>query len=721
MTPGEPFRVGDWLVHPSLNRLVRGEETAALQPRFMDLLAYLAQRPGKVVSKEEILEAVWAKEFVSEGTLTHAVAVIRQTLGDDVRNPRYIETIPVRGYRLIAPVAPPETAAAGGSAPAPAEGEPRPEPAGVSSGWTRRSRLAVLAASIVAVAVVALLVLHWLANRRSGPEGSGGRIVVLPFQNLGPVERDYLAQGITDDITTRLGGAHGVAVVSRTTAAYCAKTARSAPQIAEELGVNYILEGTVRWESDRPEGTELRVNAQLIRAANDTLIWGDSYRVQLARVVDVGATIAGRVVQELGVTVRGPEQTRLAARPTNNSDAYQAFLCGMRYRDLESREQLGLAIAMFERAVTLDPSFALAYAELSLAQSRMYSLGIDPSPGQVTGAERAAERALALRPDLPEAHLALGAVQHLVKRDFERALDEYRLSKRELASDSEISTLIADIHRRQGRWSEARSELESTVDRDPANYGAVLALGDTLASSRAFAEADRAYQRASNLSPDRIDPYVREFWNYLRWDGRSDRAERVLDEAPLQDHPAVLYCRSYLAYVKRDFREAVAALGRIGDDLPPLPFRLPSKDVLECLYLDAAGDRAGVTRSCGAALRALEPEVKQNPSEPWPRLGLALAEALLGRGEQAVREADRAAEVCPLSTDAYDGAYCLLERSEILARAGENARALDAVERLLAMPSPLSVGWLRMDPQWDRLRRDPRFEALLSSTPVPTS
>ncbi len=718
MTPAEPFRVGDWLVQPSLNRLTRGGETAALQPRFMDLLAYLAQRPGKVVSKEEILEAVWAKEFVSEGTLTHAVAVIRQTLGDDVRSPRYIETIPVRGYRLIAAVGPPEPEAE--PVPPlllPVEAERGMPPAGAAGRRSRR-RLAAVAVAILAALTTAFVGFRWLAKRSTAPEGAGKRIVVLPFQNLGPAERDYLAQGLTDDITTRLAGAPGVGVISRTTAAYCAKTAKSAPQIAGELGVNYIVEGTVRWDPDLSEGSELRVNAQLIRAANDTLVWGDTYRVQLARVVDVGATIASQVVRQLGVTVRGPEQTRLAARPTNNSNAYQAFLCGMRYRDLESREQLGLAIAMFQRAVSLDPSFALAYAELSLAHSRIYSLGLDPSRRQEAAAEAAADRAISVRPDLPEAHLALGAVLHLLKRDFEGALGEYRTAQQGLGGDSEIAVLIADVHQRQGRWSEARAELESAVDRDPANYVTLLALGDTLGALRAYAAADQAYLRATAVSPDRIDPYLRRFWNYLRWDGRTDRAEKTLGEAPLQDHPAVLYCRSYLEFLKRDFRGAAATLERVGDDLPPLPFGIRSKDVLGCLYLEAGGDRSGAARSCGAALQALRSEAAISPDDAWPRLGIALSEALMGRDADAVRDAGAAAAACPLSADAYEGAHCLMGKAEVLALVGRSAEAVATVGQLLSIPGPLSVGLLRLDARWDRLRGDPRFEALLSA-PTP--
>lgn len=715
MTSVEAFRLGDWLVQPSLNRISRGEVIAALQPRFMDLLVYLSEHAGKVVSKEEILDAVWAKEFVSEGTLTHAVAAIRQTLGDDVHKPEYIETIPTRGYRVIAPVTPAGDAERAAVAPVIV---PPPTPAS-----TERRTLTltfVSVAAVVALAAAGWGVLRWIsASHAPSSGGAAKRIVVLPFQNVGPAARDYLALGITDDITTRLGAARGVAVISRTSAAYSAKSPKTARQIAEELGVSYILEGTVQWEPDRPEGTQLRVNTQLIRATDDTLLWGGSYQASLTNVVDLGATIARRVVQELGVSVRGLEQSRLAARPTGDADAYQAYLCGVRYHDLERREQLGLAIAMFDRAVALDPSFALAYAELSVAHSRIYHLGIDPSADRLAKAEQAAGRARMLRPDLPEVHVALGVLQHLVRRDYRGALAEYAIAAQDLPNDSELLTLIADVHRRQGRWAEARAEMNRVAELDPSNYRALLTLGDTLYRLRAYAEADLAFQRAINLSPDRLDAYQRRFWNYLRWDGKTDRAERVIKDTPLQDDPGVVFCRSYARYLDRDFHSALETLSLAASDAPLGPFRFAARTLLECVYLDAAGDRTGVARSCGTALSALEKERTRTQTEAWLELGCA--HALLEHRADAIRAADRVKGLSPLSADAYDGADCLLGQAQILARAGEVERAVATVEHLLSIPSTVSAAWLRLDPCWDRLRDNPGFRALLERSPSPNA
>jgi DNA-binding winged helix-turn-helix (wHTH) protein/TolB-like protein len=437
MTAAKEFRLGDWLVQPSLDRVSRGPESAALQPRFMDLLVYLAQHGGTVVSKDEILEAVWGKEFVSEGTLTHAVAVIRQTLGDDVRSPAYIETIPTRGYRLIAQVSP-----LSGPDDAPERGVGPPQ-----ERRKRFGRAMLLAGGLAVLVVAAWAAIQLLQGSFLRRGGSGGvRIVVMPFQNLGPVAREYVALGITDDITTRLASVHGVVVSSRTSAAYCAKAGRSARQIADEMGVSFILEGSVRWETDESNGESLRVNAELIRATNDTLLWGQRYRTDLANVVEVGAVIARDAIQELGVPVRRAEQSRLAARPTENPDAYQAYLCGMRYHDLDGREQMGLAISMFDRAVKLDPTFAEAYAELSVMHSRIYRRGIDPTPDRLAKAEQAAQRALELGPDLPEAHLALGAIQHLGRRNFAGALAEYKIAARYLPNDSGHGLWRADHH-----------------------------------------------------------------------------------------------------------------------------------------------------------------------------------------------------------------------------------------------------------------------------------
>jgi DNA-binding winged helix-turn-helix (wHTH) protein/TolB-like protein len=708
MVTAEDFRLGDWLVQPSLDRVSRGSQVASLQPRFMDLLVFLAQRPGKVVSKDDILQAVWGREFVAEGTLTHAVAVIRQTLGDDIHNPAFIETIPTRGYRLIAPVAPVEAG----------EGAVEPAQKTLLANLTARGGLIPL--SIVAAACVLIAV--WVVFRQFGwlflspTVGRAARVVVMPFANVGPPAQDYVALGITDDITTRLASVHGILVSARSSAARCAKEGWSPRRIAEELGIGYLVEGTVRWDEGKPEGRSLHVNAQLVRAVDDTLLWGGTYESDTADIGEVGALIAKQAIDQLGVRLRGAEQARIASMPTGDPDAYQAYLCGMRYHDLDDRDQLGLAASMFARATQLDPTFALAYAELSVVDSRIYARGIDPTPARLVDAEQAAKHALELRPALPAAHVALGVIQHLCRRDFAGALREYGIAARDLPNDGELMALIADVHRRQGKWVQARAEIERVVDTDPGNYSALLALGDTLSRMRLYTKAGRVFQRAINLAPDRVEPYLRRCWNDLLEDGSVARAERALADAPLPDDPQVALSRSYLRYLARDFAGALAALREVPDDSELAALRPASKSLLECVYLDTSGDEAASRTACLAALAELERRAEGNPPEqPFLDLGIARALAALGRTDEASRETERAADGCSLSKDAVDGATCMLERAEVLARSRRHAQAVALAAQLLSVPSPVSVHWLRLDPAFDALRGDSRFAALLAA------
>ena len=269
MSEHREWRIGAWHVHPSLNRVSRGAETVSLPTRFMDLLVFLAEHQGEVMSKEAITEAVWRREYVSDGTLSHAVAQIRQVLGDDSHNPEYVETIPTRGYRLIAHAEP----LGAGESGAPARSNAR------SLRYRR-----VVALGAIGVAAVVAVVLGFVVRAGHPARGSaapgplhGGRLAVLPFDNLGPADRSYLASGVTDDLTSRLASVPGLPVISRMSSHSVEQAGKSAREIGNELGVDYLLAGTVRWELGETGEGVVRVNAQLIRSADDTHLWGGSY------------------------------------------------------------------------------------------------------------------------------------------------------------------------------------------------------------------------------------------------------------------------------------------------------------------------------------------------------------------------------------------------------------------------------------------------------------
>ena len=260
------FMLGDWTVSPQLDRIQNGDETRHLEPRSMDLLVFLSRQPAVVVSKDEIIEAVWEARFVADSALSRVIADLRQALGDDARRPRFIETIPKRGYRLIAEVRPLDL-------PVEASAVVHPD--------RKRHRVLVLAVALLVVVGYAL----WSPMRKTSEEPAppslepmtAKRIVVLPFQEIGPPGDLHFAVGIADEITTRLASAGALAVISRQSAQQYADSPKTVGEIGRELSVQYILEGSVRWATSTKPPHRVRISPQLIRVADDEHIWAASY------------------------------------------------------------------------------------------------------------------------------------------------------------------------------------------------------------------------------------------------------------------------------------------------------------------------------------------------------------------------------------------------------------------------------------------------------------
>ncbi|MBD3855204.1 MAG: winged helix-turn-helix domain-containing protein, partial [Acidobacteria bacterium] len=296
----DAFFLGDWLIQPSIDRVTRGEESHSVPPRFMDLLVYLAKQRGQVVSKSQIVDEVWAGDIVTVGALTHAIAVLRQTLDDDAREPRYIETIPRKGYRVIADVR---------------SADETPDPDSVEV--TTRTKRGVRIVFATVLAALTTSAVWFVAVRDSdGPmsvaQTSIPSIIVLPFKNLGPPEHEYFAAGITEELTSRLASVRGLAVVSQTSASRYADTESSVHEIGQELGVDYLLEGSVRWAMGEADEEKVRITLQLIRVDNDRHMWADVYDRTLEDIFSLQTEIAEQVAERLNVELL--EAERLALR-----------------------------------------------------------------------------------------------------------------------------------------------------------------------------------------------------------------------------------------------------------------------------------------------------------------------------------------------------------------------------------------------------------------------
>jgi len=700
----DEFYLGDWLIQPSLDRVTRGQRTHTVPPRFMDLLVCLAEQRGAVVSKSQIVDKVWAGDVVTDGALTHAVAVLRQTLDDDAREPRYIETIPRRGYRVIATVR---------SADEPPEADPGEVAA--THGWRVRIALVAITAALVTSAV-------WFVSVRDRgtaqpvADAPIPSIIVLPFKNLGPPDQEYFAAGITEELTTRLAAVRGLTVVSQTSASRYANTDSTVAEIGEELGVDYLLEGSVRWASGEDAGEKVRITLQLIRVENDRHIWAEVYDRVLEDIFTLQSEIAQQVVERLNVELVEAEQLALQVRPTASIEAYQAYLHGRDYATRRDTEQdTLLAVTMFQRAVDLDPQFALAYAELAQAHARIYHFGFDRSDQRLRAAREALETALELDPMSPEVRLAAGYYHYWAEMNFEAALEDFAVAEKGRPYDAEVLEGVSYILRRQGKLEEALAKIERAYEISPRDALIALEVGNTLRGLRRYDEANRLFDDAIILSPDLMTAYLWKAENYWLWNGMVSDAAQTLQNMP-RVPVSYMFEGLYLQQIyEEDYAGAFALLSETALDAHVTQERYYPKALLEAEVHAFVGETDQARESYEKARVVLERLVAEQKDDARFHSSLGLAYAGLGLKADAVREGRFATELYPVSMDSWSGTDFRRELARIYVMVGENNLALDEIEFLLATPNRwTSVALFRLDPRWNALRDNPRFERLLN-------
>ncbi len=582
-------------------------------------------------------------------------------------------------------------------------------------------RIATAAALAVVAAVAALI---WLRSgggvetpaNRPPPSASGNRIVVLPLENLGPAEHAYFAAGITDEITSRLASVSALQVISRTTALQYDRAEKTAQQIGADLGVDFLLDGTVRWSAGTGDQNRVRVTPQLIRVADDTQVWSERYERVLDDIFAVQSEIAAEVIRQLDIALLEPEREALAANPTANLEAYQAYLRGMDYasRRENQRDTWQLAVEMFSRAAELDPQFALAYAELSEAHSLMYHWNIDRRPERREMARVAAEQALLIDADLPEGHRALAYYYYRGHQDYEAALREFDVAARALPNDSHLLEGTAYIRRRQGRFEEAAANLEKALEIQPKSDWLAAELAETYTTLRRYREADRYYQLAISLVPDQPAPYQARAHNFLLWRGDTAAARTTLEGMPRQGSTSSVFAWYQLEVAGRDHWAALNRLNRntnaklIGIESISYP-----RDLLHALAYQRMGEQETARIHFENARGLLERRLPEGTDDPRLRIALGITYAGLGRKEDAIREGLQAVEGFPVSKDAFIGPHFVEHLAVIYVMTGDLDAALDRIEYLLSIPSELSVALLALDPKWDPLRQHPRFQALI--------
>ncbi len=587
----------------------------------------------------------------------------------------------------------------------------------------RRATTLSIAAAALAIVLVVGAVGYGVSGRHgttSGPEpvpvADRTMLAVLPLENRGASDDEYFADGLSEAIVARLGSVQGMGVIAWQSSRQYKGTTKRPQDIGRELGAQYLLEGTVRWEKPRRGPSAVRVSTALIRAADGAQLWAEQYDTVLAGVFAVQADLATRVTGALDIAVGDAERRLLEARPTANLQAYDAYLRGREVteRDWDAAE-LRTAARMFERAVALDSDFALAHAWLSATYVTMYWNYVDRSPEQLTSAKAEADRAQRLNPDSYEAHGALGFYYYHGLGDYSRALAEYAAARRRRPNDPWPPAIISGIKADQGQWSEALTYGHEAVVLDPLNGGFVAGLGDLYSALRQFAAADSYYDRALALSPQSVSAHLTKAIAYLNQTGNLAGARRLMPDvvrniAPTGLETQVITLSDVVLLLDDNEQARVLRLAPAALDGDAAALALAKAMVYRGRrQLSLASDHFDFARL------TLETKVRQQPDDRMAHALLGLALAGLGRSADAIREGERAVDVMPVSTSASEHSLLVANLARIYVLLGERDKAIDQLELVFSRPGPLSANWLTADPFWDPLRGSRRFQRLAAA------
>ena len=554
-----------------------------------------------------------------------------------------------------------------------------------------------------------------------GPAISQKSIAVLPFENLSSdKENAFFAQGIQDEIITTLSKISGLRVISRTSTERYKSAPENLPEIARELRVANILEGSVQKAGDR-----VHINVQLIQADTDAHLWAQSYDRQLIDIFGVEAEVAKSIADSLQATLSPQEKARVETKATNNPDAYVLYLRGRTYQTRPDNflQDFESAAQFYEQAIALDPNFALAHARLSATTSQIYHW-FEPTEALKQKARTEAEQSLRLQPDLGEGHLALGLYYYYEEANYEKALSEFGLAGRALPNDGDVGLFIAAVLRRQGHFSEAIAAYKKAEAIDPRNQVTLYDASQTYFGLRDWQNALRGLDRVLALAPDSVNVKIQRGYTEFFWKGSTAPIKAALDSIPANVDPdgIVTFARWDVSLMDRDPAAAEKALAacRLETITSQTGVPLPKTYLQACIDL-VRGDNTRAQQNFEAARPALEKTVADSPQGAVRHAQLGLLYAFMGRKEDALREANRAVELLPISRDVIEGAIVQAFQALVFARTGETDKAISQIERLLRTPfavdysdDSITVSDLRTRWEWDPLRNDPRFQKIIA-------
>jgi serine/threonine-protein kinase len=566
---------------------------------------------------------------------------------------------------------------------------------------------------LAAVMVAVMGGVTWWASRSTTPSGVR-RLAVLPFENLGAPDDEYFADGMTDEVRAKLSAVPGLQVTARSSANQYKKTTKKPDEIGRELGVDYLLTGTVRWQNAAGGGARrVRVNPELIRVSDSTAAWEQPFDTELSDVFSVQSDIASRVARALDIAIGAGARAQIEAKPTTNAAAYDAFLRGeelSRNGTLSDAVPLRKAMAEYQKSVALDPAFAQAWAQLGRASCSIASTAM--TPDDVERCRASGEKAVALGPNRPESRLALGAYYRLVARELDKALEQYTLGLQASPANADLLALSAIVERTRGSFEQALAHLQLASQLDPRSVIAAQNLARTYHDLHRHADAQREYERAMSLGPGNLAIVQGRVADYLTQGDLAGARALIARTLSRVDEKAVMVrfatFQEMMWVLPDDLRAKVVDLQPADFDNDRGMWALKVGNTYRLMGDDAKA------RSYGEIAAGVYADVaKKFPDDPQQQELYGRALALAGKKAEAVQAGERSLALRATALDAVSGPYYKYQVARICIQAGKHDRALDLIEPLLSQPGDLTPAWLRIDPIFAPLRGNPRFEKLL--------